>query len=357
LNAGGNLWMSSPRLAAALASTGSAPGVDPDMLRDYFGSGYPMSSQAGGGTIYGQGNLIGGTGVFQLRAFPGRDIQDYLLPAASQVGSVNPLFTWSFGNYVGMEVIGDEAHNNFHVVYFGFNFSQVISGDDRLLLAQQVLDSFGISTVYFDNQTYLMQQSGAVMLTLRDVSAVSPAAFVSSNAQPDGVWVALNPTPVPGTFNAVINLQKTDSNGGTLKVNDVDVVTLSYEDQPGHTVWASVDILLKVDQDLPANVYHDLIYKAFDAQDLPVMAVVVDDIRVQQVELFYRIAGGGSFKRAPMFENHHNAYSAVIPASAVTPLGVEYYITARDSKGNLTYSAPPSNPTYSVVQPRTLGTP
>ncbi|MGD8402926.1 MAG: M6 family metalloprotease domain-containing protein [Anaerolineales bacterium] len=355
LDAGGKLLMSSPRLAAALAATGSAAGVDPTMLRDYFGSAYPMSSQMGGGEIYGLGHPIGGFGTFQLRAFPGRDIQDYLQPAESQIGSVSPLFTWSFGDYLGMEVIGDEVHNNFKVVYFGFNFSQVISGNDRLTLAQQVLDQFGISFTYFDKSTYLMQKSGAVKLTLHDFGASSPQAFVTSDAQPEGVMIALSPEGSPGTFTGILNVQKTASNGGTLKVNDVDTLMVQYQDSLGHDIWSSAAVLLKVDNDLPAVIHHDLISKATDAQDLPVLAVVTDDIRVQKVELFYRVAGNTKFIRVPMQENHRQGYTAVIPASAVTPLGVEYYIVARDSEDNMTYKASEGIPAYIVVQPRTLG--
>ncbi len=157
LNAGGKLWMSSPRLANALGSgtTGAASGVDPAMLRDYFGVSYPMSSQAGGGVITGMGQLIGGNASFELRQFPGRAIEDYLDPALSTFGSATPLFTWSFGHNLGMEVIGDAAHNSFHVVYFGFNLSQVIAGTDRLTLTQQVLDRMGMAAVYFDKTTYL----------------------------------------------------------------------------------------------------------------------------------------------------------------------------------------------------------
>ncbi len=101
-------------------------------------------------------------------------------------------------------------------------------------------------------------------------------------------------------------------------------------------------------------IYHDLIEIATDAKELPVMAVVTDDIRVQQVELFYRMAGSASFIRVPMGETYHSAYTASIPASAVTPLGVEYYITARDSKGNMTSAASAATPTFVVVQPRTI---
>jgi M6 family metalloprotease-like protein len=356
LNAGGKLWLSSPRLAGALAASSPGP-VDTAFLRDYFGATYPMSNQAGGGTITGTGQYIGGNASFELRAFPGRAIEDYLDPANSTVGTVTPLFTWSFGHHLGMEVVGDVAHNNFQVVFFGFNLSQVISGADRLTLTQQVLDRMGLATVYFDKATYLMQQSGAVKVTVHDADLSTPQVIVSSDAQPTGVPVMVAPTDVPGTFTGVLNLQKTSSKGGGLKVNNTDTLRVVYQDASDHTVWATAVVLLKTDVDRPATIYHDLIEVATDAKDLPVMAVVTDDIRVQQVELFYRVAGSSSYVRLVMAETANHAYTAMILASAVTPMGLEYYITARDSKGNVTSVRSAASPSFVVVQPRTIAAP
>ncbi len=359
LNAGGKLWMSSPRLANALGSgaSGASSGVDPAMLRDYFGTSYPMSSQAGGGTIYGTGQYIGGNRPFELRTFPGRAIEDFIDPAVSTIGTATPLFTWSYGHHLGMEVIGDAAHNNFHVVYFGFNLSQVITGADRLVLTQQVLDRMGISTVYFDNMTYLTQSATAVKVTVRDTDGVAPQVKVSSAAQPDGVKVTLVPTLTPGTFAGVLNMQKTGSKGGGIKVNATDALKVVYEDAPGHTVWSTAVVLLKTDKDSPATVYHDLIDNAYDGRNLPVMAVTTDDIRVQQVQLYYRVAGTNAYIFLPMDQTAFRAYTTTIPAAAVTPLGVEYFIIARDSKGNLTSVGSAASPIFVVVQPRTLTAP
>jgi len=355
LNAGGKLWLSSPRLAGALAASSPGP-VDTAFLRDYFGSVYPMSNQAGGGTITGTGQYIGGTASYELRTFPGRSIEDYLDPAASTVGTVTPLFTWSYGHYLGMEVNGDTLHNNFHVVFFGFNMSQVISGADRLTLTQQVLDRMGISTVYFDNLTYLTQSSTAVKITVHDADALAVNVKVSSNAQPNGVNVTLAPTDIPGTFTGVVNMQKTGSKGGGIKVNSTDTLMVVYEDSPGHTIWSSAAVLLKTDKDFPVTVFHDLIDNAYDARNLPVMAVATDDIRVQQVHLYYRVAGTSKFVFLPMEETANHAYTTVIPFAAVTPLGLEYYLVARDSKGNLTSVGAAAAPNFIVVQPRTIGT-
>lgn len=356
LDAGGKVWFSSPRLACALGTSGTTPPpVDTAFLRDYLGATYPMSNQAGGGTITGMGQYIGGNASYELRTFPGRSIEDFLDPATSTVGTVTPLFTWSYGHHLGMEVLGDEAHNNFHVVFFGFNLSQVISGADRLTLTQQVLDQMGIATVYFDNATYLMQSSGAVKISVRDADAATAQVTVSSDAQPAGVTVSLVPTDIPGSFSGVLNVQKTGSKGGGIKVNNTDTLKVVYQDAPDHTVWSTAAVLLKVDKDMPATIYHDLIDNAIDAKDLPVMVVTTDDIRVQQVQLYYRVAGTSGYIFLPMAETANHAYTAVIPASAVTPLGLEYYLQARDSKGNLTSVGSATNPNFIVVQPRTLG--
>ena len=87
------------------------------------------------------------------------------------------------------------------------------------------------------------------------------------------------------------------------------------------------------------------------------MAVVSDDIRVQKVELYCRVAGSGAYIGLPMEETARSAYTAMIPASVVTPMGVEYYIRARDSKGTLTFAGSAASPIFAVVQPRTPTTP
>jgi len=215
----------------------------------------------------------------------------------------------------------------------------------------------GLATVYFDKATYLTQESTAVKIVLHDIDATAPQVTVSSQAQTAGVVVPLKATEIPGTFTGVLSIQKIGSKGGGIKVNSTDTLKVVYGDAPGHTVWATAAVLLKTDVDRPATIYHDLIEVATDAKNLPVMAVVTDDIRVQKVDLFYRIAGSGVYIMLPMYETAFNAYTTMIPSTAVTPMGVEYYIRARDSKGTLTFVGSATNPIFAVVQPRTLTTP
>jgi len=87
------------------------------------------------------------------------------------------------------------------------------------------------------------------------------------------------------------------------------------------------------------------------------MAVTTDDIRVQQVQLYYRVAGTSKYIFLPMGMTANQAYTATIPAAAVTRSGVEYYLVARDSKGNLTSVGSAARPNFVVIQPRTITAP
>ena len=88
---------------------------------------------------------------------------------------------------------------------------------------------------------------------------------------------------------------------------------------------------------------------------LPVLAVVTDDIRVNRVNLFYRVAGTATFVQAPMADTYRFAFTATIPAGSITPAGMEYYITASDTMGNVTSVGSAASPLFVVVQPRTIG--
>ena len=265
LNAGGKVWFSSPRLAGALDASSPGP-VDTAFLNDYLGAAYPMSNQAGGGVITGTGQYIGGTGSYELRGFPGRSIEDFLDPAVSAIGTGTMLFTWDAGHYLGTEVIGDAAHNNFHVVFFGFNMSQVIAPEDRMVLTQQVLDRMGVANAYFEKTTYFVPTTGSVRLFVHDQVTPLTQVRVTSQAQPAGVLVNVRPTAFPGTYTGVLTVRVNGMTRGTLKVNPVDEIRVAYTDAVGDTIWGAATTLQRPADELPAIIYHDLISNAYRRQ-------------------------------------------------------------------------------------------
>ena len=82
---------------------------------------------------------------------------------------------------------------------------------------------------------------------------------------------------------------------------------------------------------------HTPVENAKAGAQITVSATATDNIGVESVKLYYRKSGTESFTEKKMTGNN-NLYVAVIPASSVTAAGVEYYVTASDADGNISYS-------------------
>lgn len=82
---------------------------------------------------------------------------------------------------------------------------------------------------------------------------------------------------------------------------------------------------------------HTPIETAKAGAQITVSATATDNIGVESVKLYYRKTGAENFTEKKM-TGSDNLYVAVIPASIVTAEGVEYYVTASDADGNVSYS-------------------
>lgn len=84
---------------------------------------------------------------------------------------------------------------------------------------------------------------------------------------------------------------------------------------------------------------HSPIKTAKAGSQVTVSATATDNIAVAAVKLYYRKTGDSEFKVKDMTESAtKNLYVAVIPAAEVTAAGTEYYVTASDADGNISYS-------------------
>ena len=82
---------------------------------------------------------------------------------------------------------------------------------------------------------------------------------------------------------------------------------------------------------------HTPVETAKAGSQITISATATDNIGVESVKLYYRKVGTESFTEKKM-TGSNSLYVAVIPASSVTAAGVEYYITASDADGNISYS-------------------
>ncbi len=150
LDGGGRLWYLSPRAAAAIGEVagrtnpGGGTGEMIGLLRDYFGAEYVDTLQVGGGTVKGIGDAIGAKAAIKTDVFPGRPLQDQFDIAKSNIGTATKVLDWEKGPAIGTKVVGDAKHKSFRSVYFGFNLSQALDGDDQVMLTKQVLTWFGV---------------------------------------------------------------------------------------------------------------------------------------------------------------------------------------------------------------------
>lgn len=84
---------------------------------------------------------------------------------------------------------------------------------------------------------------------------------------------------------------------------------------------------------------HSPVKKAKNGTQITISATATDNIGVTAVKLYYRKAGDTEFTLKNVTESAtKDLYVAVIPAAAVTGAGVEYYITAEDADGNVSYN-------------------
>jgi len=101
---------------------------------------------------------------------------------------------------------------------------------------------------------------------------------------------------------------------------------------------------------IPPMIQHTPVESAKAGTSVTISASASDNIAVERVTLYYRVAGSANFKSKNMTKNTDaDRYVAVIPASDVTAAGVEYYVVVEDTDGNLNRSGTANVPHHIYV--------
>lgn len=91
----------------------------------------------------------------------------------------------------------------------------------------------------------------------------------------------------------------------------------------------------------PPTIIHAPVTTAIEGQNVTITATITDNVGVTSATLYYRKTGETSYTSIAMLKSG-NTWTATIPASAVTPADVEYYISTTD--GINTATDPATNP-------------
>ncbi len=173
--------------------------------------------------------------------------------------------------------------------------------------------------------------------------AITITATVTDNVMVDEV--ELNYTNVTGANQKVTMTKSGDTYSSDIPAQaSAGIVTYQIEardtsDNKKETAEFSITILVDT---TPPTITHTPITSAHAGDAISISATITDNIGVQSATLFYRKKGESTYVSLPMGKSG-DMYTAAIPSSAVTTVGVQYYISATD--GANTAMAPQTNPT------------
>ena len=163
---------------------------------------------------------------------------------------------------------------------------------------------------------------------------------------PDGTYTRLNNTLIP-----VGGESYTDT-------NVVPAVPMFYKFSVVTTDFQESDLSEAASaaayDTIPPVLTHTPVTSAIPGLQLRISATASDNVRVTSVTLYYHALGASNYTSASMLNAISNQWSATIPASAVKPPGLEYFLVAGDGSSQV-YSGTAAVPhTISVNDQPTL---
>jgi len=111
---------------------------------------------------------------------------------------------------------------------------------------------------------------------------------------------------------------------------------------------ASGKVQVQAYDTMAPNIYHTPVYHAMDNRNIVVKATVVDNLQVEDVELYYRVSGSSIWHQRDML-GVNDRFTGIIQASHLDLEGMEYYIKVSDGI-NETYKGSEEAPLTIVIQ-------
>ncbi len=129
--------------------------------------------------------------------------------------------------------------------------------------------------------------------------------------------------------------------GGSSTLSETQVGKINMDISAGELMWQFFERHPK--DEIAPYIGHIQVKRAVWDRDILIMASVVDDEGIKEVNLHYRNTGGGEYSQIPMVYQGDDIYIATVTKGFVTTAGIDYYISAMDTEDNLRYD-PPNGP-------------
>jgi len=103
-------------------------------------------------------------------------------------------------------------------------------------------------------------------------------------------------------------------------------------------------LALRITDEIPATITHQRAESAKEGSSFRVKATAQDNLGVAEVKLYFRKKGASEYEFVNMNQVQKGVYEGVAPRDKVSVDGLQYYITATDVGGNITFEGKPENP-------------
>lgn len=228
----------------------------------------------------------------------------------------------------------------------------VVLFDDAVMQIRQAEAKSATADACADKPIWASDFEAEVKSTTADVCADNPIwasdfEFVGSTTDKFAAAEILRNTPLGQAMHAYTRLLYTQSDWGVLATVNVKMYAAferyyqqcAVDTVPGAGEWDDIPIQVAFKE--PCKI-------AIVGEPLSVQLVASGGRSIASVNLFYRLLGEGTFVAMPMTRGYKNVYQAVIPGSAVTDSGLEYYIEVRSIDDQL-FRVPNGLPSIAVT--------
>ena len=252
---------------------------------------------------------------------------DTSIPLQVRFGSAYPYGDYEIsGEYVDART-WEGTYTLNTIIENGYQYFSISNGcsaiDDLPLQTDLARFVFEIDTAAA--QALIMQGSatdtGIQLKWTQDDFATLMGYNVYRSGSLNGQYTRLNKTVIPADTMAWFD--DTVEPGQVYYYNFTVVQTDLTESEP------SGKISLMSKDTMAPNIYHSPVTDATTGQNLVVSATVTDNLNIIYANLYYRVAGTDNWQTVRM-NALNDKYSAILPASAITLAGVEYYLEAFD---------------------------
>jgi len=150
----------------------------------------------------------------------------------------------------------------------------------------------------------------------------------------DGELRGLSPLPVNDLLAGVHNLKIVK---GGYRTEEREIEVREAEQSEFY-------LELRITDEIPATISHQRVESAKEGSSFRVKATVQDNLGVVEVKLYFRKKGAAGYESVNMYQVQKGVYEGVASRDKVLKEGLQYYITATDVGGNITFEGKPENP-------------